>query len=244
MTLTHEEIHKLREKGAVHPILKKLDTMESEVLFRDKPDVYIENFNGKNIGVEIVECMPSLILKGWQYSERRLFDIKWSICQGYKKWLIENNRVGFIVWIFFKRDFENIIAEKTKDKIVQEVVDELKVFAIDKIDKREYFSCRTSKYLHHLEVQRYHKAHNEIVPLGDAQIVESVTEYLIDETLKQKENKIEQYYKNCPKMEECWLCINLPLMEFYDFDGFEYKIENSNYDRIYLTQSENLLQLK
>ncbi|MBR4095581.1 MAG: hypothetical protein IKK23_09295 [Bacteroidales bacterium] len=244
MTLTHEEIHKLREKGAIHPILKKLDIKESEVLFRDKPDVYIENFNGKNIGVEIVECMPSLILKGWQYGERKLFDIKWSICQGYKKWLIENNRVGFIVWIFFKRDFENIIAGKTKDKIVQEVVDELKVFAIDKIDKREYFSCISSKYLHHLEVQRYHRAYNEIVPLGDAQIIEPITEYLINETLKQKEDKVEQYYKHCPEMEECWLCINLPLMEFYDFEGFEYKISNSNYDRIYLTQSENLLQLK
>lgn len=243
MARKHDEIHKLREKGAIHPILRELDIKEDEVLYRDKPDVYIENYNGKGIGIEIVECMPSAILKG-QYCESRLFDIKWSICVEYKKWLYKNNKAGFIVWVFFVRDFKNIIAEKTKDKIVQDVVDELKIFAIDEIREREYFSCISSKYLHHLEVQRYHRAYNEIVPLGDAQIVESITEYLIDETLKPKENKIEQYYKNCPKMEECWLCINLPLMEFYDFDGFEYKIENSNYDRIYLTQSENLLQLK
>lgn len=244
MARKHEEIHKLREKSAISLILKKLGINEENVLFRDKPDVYIENYNGKRIGIEIVECMPSAILRGGQNSESRLFNIKWSICQDYKKWLLKNDTVGFIVWIFFEDNFEDTIKGKTKDRIVQEVVNELKIFAIDEIEEREYFSCSSSKYLHHLEVQRYHKAYNEIVPLGDAQYIEPITEYLIDETLKQKENKIEQYYKNCPKMEECWLCINLPLMEFYDFDGFEYKIENSNYNRIYLTQSTNLLQLK
>ena len=244
MAKKHDEIHRLREQDAIHPVLRVLDIKENEVLYRDKPDVYIENYNGKSIGIEIVECMPSAILKGWQNCESRLFDIKWSICVEYKKWLYENNKAGFIVWVFFENDFENIIKGMTKDKIVKEVVDELKIFAIDEINEREYFSCRDSKYLHHLYVQRYHKAHNEIVPLGDAQYVEPITEYLINETIKQKEDKVKQYYKHCPEMEECWLCINLPLMEFYDFDGFEYKIANSNYDRIYLTQSEKLLQLK
>lgn len=244
MALKHDEIHKLREKDAICPILKKLDITEDDVLFRDKPDIYIQNYNGKQIGIEIVECLPSAILKGEHNSKRRLFDIKWSICQSYRKWLYQNNKAGFIVWVFFKDDFENTIKGKTKNRIVQDIVDELKVFTIDEIGERDYFNCNNSKYLHHLDVQRYHRAYNEIVPLGRAQHVEPITKYLIDETIKQKEDKIEKYYKNCPTMDECWLCINLPLIESYDFDGFEYKIEKSNYDRIYLTQSENILQLK
>ena len=244
MALKHEEIHRFREQGAVRPILRELDIMEDEVLFRDKPDVYIENYNGKSIGIEIVECMPSVILKGWKYSEIRLDDIKWCICQGYKKWLDQNYKLGFIVSVFFEECFENVIKGKSKDRIVREVVDELKIYAIEEIEDRKYFYCSDSKYLHHIYVQRYHKKHNEIVPLSGVRIVEPITEYLIDETIKQKEDKIEQYFKNCSGMEECWLCIKLPLSEFYDFDGFEYKVENSKYDRIYLTQNERLLQLK
>ena len=244
MALSHEEIHKLREKGAIHSILERLNIKERDVLFRDNPDVLIENYNGKHVGIEIVECRPSVILKGGQNSESRLFDIKWSICQGYKKWLYKNNNIGYIVWIFFKNKFEDTIKGITKDRIVQEVVNELKIFAIDKIEEREYFNCNDSKYLHHLDVRRYHRAHNEVVPMGRARYIEPITKYLIDETIKKKEDKIEQYFKNCPEMEECWLCINLPLSEFYDLDGFEYKIDISNYNRIYITQSDKLLQLK
>lgn len=51
-------IQQQKEKNIIRPVLKSLNIAEDCIINSDQPDIIIPNYNGKRIGIEIVECHP------------------------------------------------------------------------------------------------------------------------------------------------------------------------------------------
>lgn len=260
------------EKKIIRPLLRFLNIDEKHVISSDRPDIITPDYNGKCIGIEIVECHPSQIISGGRNSNALANSHIQKLCNAYKEKLIEQggNKILYITLfphirkIFEKKHYDPAV----KRKIIEEIDRHLEN---DKIyrdrteqNKDKWFQMYSNgefKY-EHVKVASLHELSSgqTIVTEIFADSVNTIDNEFLQKCISDKETKLKSYVriKENENIKEYWLCIYLPPDEFMDFERktdfpdfpFEDKPYESQdareprYAKIFLTQYDDALQIK
>lgn len=246
----HEQLTQNIELSHTMPIIKSLGIDESIVSCKDKPDIRIDNYNGKNIGIEVIECHSLDILtdrkQQIKLGESRISKLQRKCRDKFVKAglsihiQIELN--GLAYKEFYSKHFDDSIF----DEIIGEVENRIKI-------NKEYWELLEEEYDLN-EVYNYKYVSNVdwvkhdfqcvsvgIIEGGGVNVIELDC---VNHCIKNKNDKLQGYKLNNPDIDEFWLCIYVEELEFRDIDDFSGTIIPSDYDRIYLTTREKVKSIK
>lgn len=254
---THADIHHVTELQAATPVLEHLGVDIAKVILGDRPDLVLPEYEGKRIGIEVVELRPTAINCGKKgISMAKVEDRINRVCEKIKKRLIAQGMSHTFVHISFTDKAESLELNIPDREFQQRVFEEIErhkrydaVYRNRHSNPERYLQldkagCFNYEYVasYQEEESRYHTF---ISPHG-GWCSNSVTQNHILTVVRNKEDRLATYKEmECNQsIDEYWLVINVPKNERHDFDDLQSFELDSQYTRIYLTQWRDYKQLK
>ena len=254
---THADIHHVTELQAATPALEHLGVDIAKVILGDRPDLVLPEYEGKRIGIEVVELRPTAINCGKKgISMAKVEDRINRVCEKIKKRLIAQGMSHTFVHISFTdkaeslelnipdREFQQRVFEEIERHMLYDTVYRNRHSNPERYLQLDKAGCFNYEYVgsYQEDESRYHTF---ISPVS-VFYVESVTWKHILTVVRNKEEKLAAYKgMECNQsIDEYWLVINVPKNERHDFDDLQSFELDSQYTRIYLTQWRDYKQLK
>ena len=243
------------ELFCARPILEHLGLNDS-FYSSDSPDLFVYKDDNK-IGVEIVGCYPDEDGNGsFNALENRVF----SVCREYSKKLKQKGVRGLLGTITFTdvafRVDKAVSTHRFRQIVLAEIERKKKQFQyerhLDTLEERKKyfeemaagsFDCKYVESVSYDELKESDIV--EFCPIRVGYIV-TVDPKFVLACLEKKEAKLSQY-KTMQKNDgtnEYWLFICCPINTFCDLEDFSMPSFRSSYDRVYITDSSKVLQLK
>lgn len=254
---THADIHHVTELQAATPVLEHLGVDLATVIPGDRPDLVLPEYEGKRIGIEVVELRPTAINCGKKgVSMAKVEDRINRVCEKIKKRLIAQGMLHTFVHISFTDKAESLELDIPDRKFQQRVFEEIEqhkqydaVYRNRHSNPERYLQLNEAGCFNYEYVDSYQEEesryHTFISP-HDGWCSNSVPQDHILAVVRNKEEKLAAYKEmECNQsIDEYWLVINVPKNERHDFDDLQSFELDSQYTRIYLTQWCNYKQLK
>lgn len=215
---THEEKQKALEIRAFEPIMQQLGINADKVDFsQERPDIRI-NYNGKKIGIEVIECYPKSFNKDRFSIENLYYEIEYFLMQ---KRIFGYYQIRFADGIFKVNKIKTI-----KNNIFTEVEGLI----------NGTITIEHCKYIAEINKSQYYFGKNTVIrPLENMMNMIGVPSLSDIEECINKKNKLYDTYDKT--LEEIWLLIYIPTnMNYYSSNGIPFisKIE-TKFRRIYVS---------
>lgn len=207
------------EEHHIIPVIRHLGIDFCNVAIDDKPDVVINNYEGKVIGVENVEYHST---NNIAKTDAKL----WKICREYEQILKDRGEKGFQLNVHFS---EYVYSLKRIDS--KKVIEEL-----------EY--CRNhengKKYIYY--IMRLDISPNDVrvLQMKSGIVCNDIDYSIIRKLIEKKDSKLQEYKQLAKNknIDEFWLNINIPFNEFSIYKQDDTMEIISGYDRIYISTYE------
>lgn len=255
--MTNQEKQHIQELDAAKPVLEILNISENSIIQTDKPDIIIPNFDGKKIGIEIMECRPTSIDSNNKNGKAYISDWITNACKecAAKFKSKYENGIIFLALTSQARQIDKKINKSVYSKrIISECERHINNDPIQNNPKsvslNEYIAMRNNgafkyAYAEHFTYHYYHTP-LEVNPIY-AYWTNCIKHEHILKCVHAKEEKLPEYkaINSNRDIDEYWLLLNLPVDEEYDFSRYDRSTPiESSFKRIYLTQSNEIIQLK
>lgn len=224
--MNKEEYKHIIERYYSTPILKKLEINPES---SDSPDLVHIDADGREIGIEVVECWCDDI------KLHQMDDYTMSACREYKSRVEARGECN--LWIsvwFFDRVYKQL-PNMSKKKFIDVVCEEIDRYRKDDTEFDYRFVSSISVYgakIGFVEVSSVQSA-----------FITTISEDRVIEYIKKKEYKIAEYRKK--KLSAYWLFLTVPDRTFCGIDDLKMTQEVvSDYERIYICDSRHVLQVK
>lgn len=254
---THAGIHHAAELHAAAPVFEHLGVDPATVIPGDRPDLVLPDYEGKCIGIEVVELRPSALQNGKKGdSMAKVSDRMHRACRHCEKRLEAQGELHTHIYLMFT-DNASRMELGISDRMFQQRV-------FEEVERhRRYDSIAQSGHLSPKEYIRMHRAgcfnyeyvsmcrtkpvifSTTVLPIS-AYFIAPVERDHVEAVVHEKEKKLEAY-KQMPHnsgIDEYWLVIYLPQEEHYGIDKLEPFEIKTRFARIYLTELLYLRQLK
>lgn len=246
----HEQLTQSIELSHVMPIIKYLGIDESIVSCKDKPDIRIDNYNGKNIGIEVIECHSLDILterkQQVKLGENRIGKLQHKCKDRYVKAKIPIHIQIRLSGLAYKEFYSKHFDESIYDEIIEEVDKRIKInkkyweLLEEGYELNEVYNCKYVSDVNWI----IHDFQCVLVGVIDDGGVRTIELDCVNHCIENKNKKLKIYKLVNPDIDEFWLCIYVEELEFREIDDFSEIICPSDYDRIYLTTRKNVKRIK
>lgn len=259
---THEQTQLAVELMQVKPILDSIgvdvcgvEQFNLQVPKKQKkPDIHIPDYNGKYIGVEVTECITVDVATNqkWQLQRgnQRLKQIlKWvrnKLEQEQRYYNVSLEFSSLTHKLLEGRQYPSNIKEDIFEEIIRhKETDEIRFFGEDyeirnKLEEEGAFDY---KYVMSASFHTEYPPNIMIWQVSSGGIKCIEKEYVISR-IADKEQKLSEYRKLNPQMDEFWLCLYVEEMEFRSIKAYPTNTHSSNFDRIYLTTRSECKRIK
>lgn len=242
---------------AVEPVLYDINEYIESILLIDKPDIKVTTKDGVVLGIEVIECHPSVIkTKGKENNAHAYRRIDYA-CEIYTKKLKKEGVDHKYGHVYFKKE-----AYKTRmksDEFASKVIDEIErhirndqylsnphLLGLEKFEKMREKGEFDYLFVEGINIRTEPSLSTAILP-SYAYWVKDMNDYYINHCLEEKEKKLVNYKKmeENKDITEYWLVINLPFSAEHDFENYVQQVSlNTQYERVYLTKWGHKLRLK
>lgn len=235
------------------PILQDLGINIECVKCEDSPDIQIPNFEGKYIGIEVIECHTIDIATAKKQQIQRGNSRLNAVCKKYAEKCRKKGK-SIAVLLEFSPYTYQLLRERKYDKNIESEI-------IAEIDRHQ----ETDNIRFHIFDERWQQLNEE--GAFDYKYVMSATfrenslsgvcvinvegkgvkcieqEYVVN-CINEKEAKLQSYKSKNTQINEFWLCIYVDVLEFRSIDDFEIENITTNFDRVYLTTRCSVKRIK
>ena len=242
---------------AAEPVLYDINEHIESILLIDKPDIKVTTKDGVVLGIEVIECHPSVIkTKGKEnmaHAYRRI-DYACDVCT--KKFKDEGKEHTF-GHVYFKEEAYKI--RMKSDEFASNVIEEIErhirndqyISNPHLLGLEKFMEMREQGEFDYLFVEginiRIEPSLSTAILPSHAYWVKDMNDFYINHCLEEKEKKLVEYKKmeENKDITEYWLVINLPFSAEHDFENYVQQASlNTKYERVYLTKWSHKLRLK
>lgn len=257
------DVKKKQERAVIAPLAKLLQLDVEDFIPDESPDFWFV-YQGKRIGLEVVSCRPSAVHDGGRCNIQRIEDYIHNATTKYEQILRERKEQFAMATVTFYDDVF-FMPDLRKKEFVDAVIEEM--------DRHLINDPFLERYYREITDEAYQAEYNRKASAGefDYKFVEELDIYgdcidggpyvsylniafshTIEETfvnyfITKKEQKRQEYLTNEKNkvIVEYWLVIDVPVDERRYFDNYcPQSIANNGYSRIYLTQYNDIKQIK
>lgn len=250
---SHKSTQNLIELEQTMPILQDLGIKIEDVVCEDSPDIHIPNFEGKYIGIEVIECYTVDIATNKKQQSHRGNSRLNAICKKYGEKCKKEGKSVDVLLEFYSYAHEVLQGVKYDKKIENEIIDEIerhretdhiRLGSLDerweKLNNAGVFNYKYVSSATFLETS----LGGVIVSRWEARGVKCIEKEYVESCINEKEKKLPTYKFRNPHIEEFWLCVHVNHFEHRSIMDFEIGNITTNFDRVYLTTRSKVKRIK
>ena len=256
--MKEKDLHKHHmEYIAAEPAIFDIEMNVKSILLRDKPDVIVTTKNEKKIGIEVIECHPSVIKTNGKENNTYAYKRIDYACEECTKLFRNEGKKHEFGHVYFKEEaykttmkanqFAPIVIEEIKRHIKNDkYINNPHLLGLDKFMEMRKQGEFDYVFVEGINIRTEPTLSTAILP-SHAYWMKDMTDCYINRCIEEKEKKLVDYKKMEENMEiaEYWLVITLPDSEEYDFDKYVQQSSfDTKYERVYLTKWGHKLRLK
>lgn len=218
--MTNKEWQKYSERYTLNILTNELKIPRDSIIESESPD-FIFNYEGKQIGAEVVEYHKSP-----KETEAR---------KAYQK-AIDNykGKTGKLTSVIvFDENFAAFNGKKNEDQLLDE---------IDNLLTDQYYDAQHLQSADEWDFDSESELPVSVCSIG---VCQHVNAEILEQTIRNKEKKLS-LYKNLHKdIDEFWLIVYVNMYEYDYFEKMEKPMISTSYNRIYLTHiQDKVLRIK
>ena len=210
----HIDWQKYSERFALNILTDELKIPRENVLESESPD-FIFNYEGKQIGAEVVEYHRN----PKEIEARKAYQ---KVIDNYK------GKKGKLTSVTV---FDENVTSFNRKKSEKQLSDE-----IDTLIKDHSYDAELVQSAEEWEFDSDSELPISVCSIGEYQHVKLD---ILEQTIKNKEKKLIAYEDLHKEIDEFWLIVYVNMYEFDYFEKMEKPIISTSYDRIYLTHIED-----
>ncbi|MBR1447504.1 MAG: hypothetical protein IJ588_02005 [Prevotella sp.] len=201
---------KYGERFALNILTDELRIPRDSIIESESPD-FIFNYEGKQIGAEIVEYH-----RNSKETEAR---------NAYQKAIDRyKGKKGKLTSVIV---FDENVTAFNRKKSEEQLLDE-----IDNLLTDEYYDAQHLQSADEWEIDSESEFPTSVCSIGVSQHVNTE---ILEQTIRKKEKKLSLYKNLHKSIDEYWLIVYVNMYEYDYFENMEKPEISSSYDRIYLT---------
>lgn len=212
--MTNREWQKYGEHYALNILTDELKIPRDSIKESESPD-FIFNFDGKQIGAEIVEYHRSP-----KETEAR---------KAYQK-AIDNykGKKGKITSVIvFDENIRAFNRKESEDQLLNE---------IDNLLTDEYYDAQYLQSADEWDLDSESELPVSVCSIG---VCQHVNTKILEQTIRNKEKKLILYKNMHKDIDEFWLIVYVDMYEYNYFKNMETSMISTSYDRVYLTHTQD-----
>ena len=250
------------ERDAVLPVLRLMRMNDSLVVSQESPDILVRCVDGKNIGIEVTKCCPSIIDDSGNASKAA--NLKSHIIDNYQRSLIARGEDHSIVCVRFngriygkhsapdkliiKKAVEEIDRYRKNERILSDPERFIKgTEAFNKLGKLLQGDNLRYKYVDKVTVTESEDFLTNVYEDFDVRFSMDIQPHHLQNRIDDKDKKLSQYKmmgKN-QDIDEYWLVIQIPSIEAFDLnDTGMYSGLTTSYDKVFVNGFSKTIQIK
>lgn len=210
----HIDWQKYSERFALNILTDELKIPRENILESESPD-FIFNYEGKQIGAEVVEYHRN----PKEIEARKAYQ---KVIDNYK------GKKGKLTSVTV---FDENVTSFNKKRSEKQLSDE-----IDTLIKDHSYDAELVQSAEEWEFDSDSELPISVCSIG---VYQHVKLDILEQTIKNKEKKLIAYEDLHKEIDEFWLIVYVNMYEFDYFEKMEKPIINTSYDRIYLTHIED-----
>lgn len=210
----HIDWQKYSERFALNILTDELKIPREYILESESPD-FIFNYEGKQIGAEVVEYHRN----PKEIEARKAYQ---KVIDNYK------GKKGKLTSVTV---FDENVTSFNKKRSEKQLSDE-----IDTLIKDHSYDAELVQSAEEWEFDSDSELPISVCSIG---VYQHVKLDILEQTIKNKEKKLIAYEDLHKEIDEFWLIVYVNMYEFDYFEKMEKPIINTSYDRIYLTHIED-----
>ena len=249
------------ERDAVLPVLRLMRINVASVVSQESPDILVRCVDGKNIGIEVTKCYPSIIDDSGNAS--KVANLKSHIIDNYQRSLLARGENHSIVCVRFKGRIygqhsgpdtliiKNAVEEIDRYRKNERILSDPERFikgteAFNKLGKLLQSDNLRYKYVDKVTVTESEDFLTNVYEDFDVRFSRDIQPHHLQNRIDDKDKKLSQYkmMDNNQDIDEYWLVIQIPSIEAFDLSETEmYSDLKTSYDKVFVNGFSKIIQI-
>lgn len=232
-----DKFQKEKERFLITWLLKKLEIRDEDVSFSTWPDFLI-NYQGKKIGLEFTECHSLDIESNHKKGVAKTQNALYEVLNTYKDIILKRGEKSKIIFVTFEDCIYDVLRI---NKIEKTIIDEIDAY-------REMQRTKNWRRFNYIDSVDEHDLQSDLleVSMSDGYVSQPAKPENVLVRINDKNKKLPEYkMKNQGlDIQEYWLVVDFTQDRGTDIREFSMLNVETEYKRVYLTNYEDVVQIK
>ena len=232
-----DKFQKEKERFLITWLLKKLKIRDEDVSFSTWPD-FIINYEGKKIGLEFTECHSLDIESNHKKGVAKTQNALYEVLNTYKDIILKRGEKSKIIFVTFEDCIYDVLRI---NKIEKTIIDEIDAY-------REMQRTKNWRRFNYIDSVDEHDLQSDLleVSMSDGYVSQPAKPENVLVRINDKNKKLPEYkMKNQGlDIQEYWLVVDFTQDRGTDIREFSMLNVETEYKRVYLTNYEDVVQIK